>query len=95
MGRANASQAALEARETLLADAFELLSHRTSERLAAVEAAREQREAWGSAIDRLDEALGKMDLKSASARKFERCPYPSSSTPQKSPMGSSAATPPC
>ena len=44
MGRAAASQAALEARELVLADAFALLTSRHSERLGSIERAAEQRE---------------------------------------------------
>lgn len=57
MGRAAASQAALEARELVLADAFALLTSRHSERLGSIERAAEQRERWGATAERIDGIL--------------------------------------
>ena len=60
MGRANASQAALEAREIVLSDAFSLLTTRHNDRVGAIERAAEQRERWGGAADKLESALGRV-----------------------------------
>ena len=57
MGRATAAQAALEARELVLADSFGLITHRHAERLSSIERAAEQREKWGALADRVEGAL--------------------------------------
>lgn len=61
MGRANASQEALEKRERLLAEALGLLASRQKERRSAVGREAEQREASGVAVARLDGALARFE----------------------------------
>ena len=57
MGRAAVTQSTLEQREALLADCFELVTHRHADRLADVERASEQRDKCATALERLDEVL--------------------------------------